>query len=44
LLQRRGLFRTEYDGVTLRAQYGLPRPDIRFRASANERLANGAST
>ncbi len=44
LLQRRGLFRTEYAGDTLRAQYGLPRPDVRFRATANERLSNGAST
>jgi FMN-dependent oxidoreductase (nitrilotriacetate monooxygenase family) len=30
LLQRRGLFRTAYAGDTLRAHYGLPRPDIRF--------------
>ena len=30
LLQRRGLFRTAYAGDTLRAQYGLPRPDLRF--------------
>jgi FMN-dependent oxidoreductase (nitrilotriacetate monooxygenase family) len=26
ILQRRGLFRTEYDGNTLRDNYGLPRP------------------
>ena len=26
LLQRRGLFRTEYTGTTLREHYGLPRP------------------
>ena len=26
LLQRRGLFRTEYTGATLREHYGLPRP------------------
>jgi FMN-dependent oxidoreductase (nitrilotriacetate monooxygenase family) len=26
LLQRRGLFRTEYEGKTLRENYGLPRP------------------
>jgi FMN-dependent oxidoreductase (nitrilotriacetate monooxygenase family) len=44
LLQRRGLFRSEYAGDTLRAQYGLPRPDNRFRARAAERLTNGAST
>jgi len=26
LLQRRGLFRTEYAGRTLREHYGIPRP------------------
>jgi alkanesulfonate monooxygenase SsuD/methylene tetrahydromethanopterin reductase-like flavin-dependent oxidoreductase (luciferase family) len=30
LLQRRGLFRTAHAGQTLRAHYGLPRPDVRF--------------
>ena len=30
LLQRRGLFRTAYAGATLRAHYGLTRPDVRF--------------
>ncbi|HEY2540053.1 MAG TPA: nitrilotriacetate monooxygenase, partial [Stellaceae bacterium] len=30
LLQRRGLFRTEYEGRTLRDHYGLPRPRQRF--------------
>ncbi|HVY17877.1 MAG TPA: LLM class flavin-dependent oxidoreductase [Rhodopila sp.] len=44
LLQRRGLFRTEYRGDTLRAQYGLPRPDLHFSAEAAERLSQGAST
>jgi FMN-dependent oxidoreductase (nitrilotriacetate monooxygenase family) len=44
LLQRRGLFRIEYGGDTLRAQYGLPRPDVRFTAAAHERLKDGAST
>jgi len=29
-LQRRGLFRTEYEGNTLRANLGLPRPENRF--------------
>lgn len=29
-LQRRGLFRTEYEGVTLREHLGLPRPENRF--------------
>jgi FMN-dependent oxidoreductase (nitrilotriacetate monooxygenase family) len=30
LLQRRGLFRTEYAGTTLREHYGLPRPTSTF--------------
>jgi FMN-dependent oxidoreductase (nitrilotriacetate monooxygenase family) len=30
VLQRRGLFRTAYAGETLRAHYGLARPDVRF--------------
>jgi hypothetical protein len=29
-LQRRGLFRTEYEGVTLRENLGLPRPENQF--------------
>jgi alkanesulfonate monooxygenase len=29
-LQRRGLFRTEYEGTTLRDHLGLPRPTNRF--------------
>ena len=29
-LQRRGLFRRDYDGVTLRDHLGLPRPKNRF--------------
>jgi hypothetical protein len=44
LLQRRGLFRTEYSGSMLRGLYGLPRPDLRFRAGPDERLRDGAST
>ncbi|MFC5449308.1 LLM class flavin-dependent oxidoreductase [Paenibacillus aestuarii] len=31
-LQRRGLFRTEYTGTTLREHYGLPHPGNRFAA------------
>ena len=30
LLQRRGLFRTSYEGRTLREHYGLPRPESAF--------------
>jgi alkanesulfonate monooxygenase len=32
-LQRRGIFRTEYEGATLRENLGLPRPDNRFFSS-----------
>jgi alkanesulfonate monooxygenase len=31
-LQRRGLFRTEYEGTTLREHLGLPRPESRYAA------------
>jgi len=44
VLQRRGLFRREYAGHTLRNMYGLPRPNLRFQAGAAERLVKGAST
>jgi hypothetical protein len=30
ILQERGLFRTEYEGTTLREHYGLPRPVDQF--------------
>ena len=33
-LQRRGLFRTEYSGRTLREHLGLPRPPSRYQNSA----------
>ena len=32
ILRRRGLFRSEYTGKTLREHYGLPRPDNRYTA------------
>jgi FMN-dependent oxidoreductase (nitrilotriacetate monooxygenase family) len=35
-LQRRGLFRTEYEGRTLREHLGLPRPPSRYASRANE--------
>lgn len=34
MLQRRGLFRTEYDGVTLRDHFGLAKPPSRFAKPA----------
>jgi hypothetical protein len=30
-LQRRGIFRTEYEGRTLRENLGLPRPQSRYQ-------------
>jgi len=30
LLRQRGLFRSEYEGATLREHYGLPRPVNQF--------------
>lgn len=39
LLQRRGLFRSEYEGTTLRDHYGLPRPPNRNQ----ERRLEGAA-
>ncbi|GAB3580447.1 LLM class flavin-dependent oxidoreductase [Leifsonia lichenia] len=38
-LQRRGLFRTEYDGTTLRDHLGLPRPENLHVADAARRTA-----
>jgi alkanesulfonate monooxygenase SsuD/methylene tetrahydromethanopterin reductase-like flavin-dependent oxidoreductase (luciferase family) len=35
LLQRRGLFRTAYEGDTLRAHYGLAAPESQFGAAAS---------
>jgi hypothetical protein len=36
LLRRRGLFRTEYDGITLREHYGLEWPESVFAQPARE--------
>ncbi len=38
-LQRRGLFRSEYEGTTLRDHLGLPRPENRFFASDSDPVA-----
>jgi alkanesulfonate monooxygenase len=40
-LQRRGLFRKEYEGTTLRDHLGLPRPENRFFAKAEPIRAAG---
>jgi FMN-dependent oxidoreductase (nitrilotriacetate monooxygenase family) len=42
LLQRRGLFRSAYTGETLRAHYGLPRPDLRIQTESRENLGRTA--
>jgi alkanesulfonate monooxygenase SsuD/methylene tetrahydromethanopterin reductase-like flavin-dependent oxidoreductase (luciferase family) len=39
LLQRRGLFRTEYEGTTLREHYGLARPPSQYARSQQDVLA-----
>jgi hypothetical protein len=38
-LQRRSLFRREYEGNTLRENLGLPRPENRFFPKRHEPLA-----
>jgi FMN-dependent oxidoreductase (nitrilotriacetate monooxygenase family) len=44
-LQRRGLFRREYEGATLRENLGLPRPGNRFfETQTNERQLATATT
>jgi alkanesulfonate monooxygenase len=40
-LQRRGLFRTEYEGATLRENLGLARPQNRFFQPTEARVAAG---
>jgi FMN-dependent oxidoreductase (nitrilotriacetate monooxygenase family) len=37
ILQERGLYRTDYEGTTLREHLGLPVPDNRYSAAAAER-------
>jgi hypothetical protein len=37
LLQRRGIYRTAYQGTTLRANLGVPVPGNRFAAGAVQR-------
>ncbi len=41
-LQRRGIFRTEYQGATLRENLGLPRPENQFFRSTAQRGAVAA--
>jgi FMN-dependent oxidoreductase (nitrilotriacetate monooxygenase family) len=39
ILRKRGLFRTEYTGRTLRDHYGLPRPESQFAAARRNAVA-----
>lgn len=41
-LQRRGLFRTQYEGNSLRETLGLPRPASRYRSASSEPRINAA--
>ena len=41
LLRRRGLFRTEYQGATLREHYGLSRPVNRYATAGTPAVATG---
>ena len=43
LLQRRGVFRTEYEGTTLRENLGLRVPQNRYTRQARPALAKEAS-
>lgn len=40
ILQKRGLFRTEYTGNTLRDHFGLPRPQSQYSAIADAELVS----
>jgi FMN-dependent oxidoreductase (nitrilotriacetate monooxygenase family) len=40
LLQRRGIYRQQYEGETLRSHYGLPEPANRYSAAAADRSQN----
>jgi FMN-dependent oxidoreductase (nitrilotriacetate monooxygenase family) len=42
-LQRRGIFRREYEGATLRENLGLPRPENRFFPRQTAPRANGGT-
>lgn len=39
ILRHRGLFRTSYDGATLRDHYGLPRPANQYGTAVREASA-----
>jgi alkanesulfonate monooxygenase SsuD/methylene tetrahydromethanopterin reductase-like flavin-dependent oxidoreductase (luciferase family) len=43
ILQRRGIYRTEYEGSTLRENLGLERPANRFVARRNQQQQRSAS-
>jgi hypothetical protein len=39
LLQRKGIFRRDYEGTTLREHYGLPRPASRYADTSEHAIA-----
>ncbi len=39
ILQARGLFRTDYEGTTLREHLGIPEPENRYTAATGARTA-----
>ena len=41
-LQRRGLFRTEYEGTTLRDNLGLPRPESIHAQAGRKRIGKSS--
>ena len=41
-LQRRGIYRREYEGITLRENLGLPRPENRFFPKSAQRIDTSA--
>jgi FMN-dependent oxidoreductase (nitrilotriacetate monooxygenase family) len=43
LLQKRGIFRAEYAGKTLRDHYGVPRPDNQYRTEPSRRVPAGGA-
>ncbi len=43
-LQRRGIFRTEYEGNTLREHLGLPRPENQFFRAGAQRMAQAGGS
>jgi hypothetical protein len=43
-LQRRGIYRREYEGITLRENLGLPRPENRFFPKRTKLIVHGRNS